>query len=297
VLEVRLAISAAAARALSEPRVRRLLEIELGDDGVLAPGTAGPLGDHVCYVWIDQLSATQLDVEVRVADRPVATREISIAGVGPDVATRLVAIAAAEMIRAQAQPRPRRPPTPPRPTPAEAELALRGRPAVAFAASGYAAALPASAGGLGGPGLGLSFRALGASEELFGRWLQGAGRFGGLRWLEVGVDAEYRVWLGPRFRLAAGALASVASVQLADVSAIEGVAGERDAWSARAGATVGAELRLARSLWLGLAVEPAVLLRPVRYADAAGANGSLGGAWLGLALSLRLDRPLGAPPR
>src|SRR5688572_24071015 len=41
VLEVRLSMSPAAAEALSEPRVRRLIEIEL-EDGVLAPATGGP---------------------------------------------------------------------------------------------------------------------------------------------------------------------------------------------------------------------------------------------------------------
>src|SRR5262249_33216018 len=51
-VEVRFALSASAAKQLSEPRLRRLLEIELGDDAVIAPATTGPLGDHIAYVWV-----------------------------------------------------------------------------------------------------------------------------------------------------------------------------------------------------------------------------------------------------
>ncbi len=294
VLEVRLGLSAGAAKVLSEPRVRRLLEIELGEDGVLAPGTAGPLGDHVAYVWIDSPTTTQLGAEVRVADRPVGRREIPIAGVGPDVAARLVAIAATDLLRDK--PRARRPPSQPPQPPAERELARRLLPALSIEATGSTAALPGFGGGLGGPGLGLSFRALGASEGLFARWLQGSGHPGGLRWLEVGANVEYRHWLGPSFRLAGGALASLASVRLADATAVDGLAAARDTWSARAGASLGVEARVASSLWLGLALEPAVVLRAVRYADAGGAPRSAEGAWLGVALALHLDRPLSLPP-
>lgn len=290
VLEIRLALSSDAARVLSEARLRRLLEIELGEDGVLAQGTAGPPGDHVAYVWVDRPGATRLGVEVRVADRPVARREIPIAGVGTDVATRLVALAAAETMREK--PPARGPTTTPRLAAAELELATRTRPALSLSATGTAVALPSLSGGLGGPGVGLSFRALGASEGLFARWLQGADPLGKVRWLEMGVAAEYRHWLGPSWRVAGGGLASLASVRLFEAAAVDGTADAQDTWSARAGASLGVERRLASSLWLGLAFEPAVILRPVRYVRSAGAADSVEGMWLGLSLGLHFDRLL-----
>jgi hypothetical protein len=292
VLEVRLGLAAGVGKVLSEPRVRRLLEIELGDDGVLGPGTAGPLGDHVAYVWVDSPSPTLLGVEVRVADRPVVRREIPIAGVGPDVAARLVAIAAGELVREK--PRSKRPTPQPTPAPEEQELARRGRPALELAAEGSVAGVPRFGGAIAGPGLGASFRALGLSEGLFARWMEGAGRGGAARWLEIGVAVDYRHWLGARVRLVGGASAALASLRLADAVAVDGAAGDRDAWSARAGLRLGAEARVATSLWLGLVLEPGVVLRPVRFTDAGGAPQVAEGAWLGAALGLRFERPFSA---
>src|SRR6185436_16046021 len=78
-LELRLSMSPSAAGFLSETRVRRLVEIEL-DEGVLAPGTGGPLGDYVAYVWIDRPNAAQIVIEARVGDRPVVRRGVPIGG-------------------------------------------------------------------------------------------------------------------------------------------------------------------------------------------------------------------------
>jgi hypothetical protein len=57
-IEIRLALSDAAASTLGEPRMRRLIEIETDSFAVLAPGAVGPLGDHVAYVWVDQPTAS-----------------------------------------------------------------------------------------------------------------------------------------------------------------------------------------------------------------------------------------------
>jgi hypothetical protein len=312
-IEIRLAVSDAAARTLSEPRVRRLVEIETESFAVLAPRATGPLGDHVGDVWVDQPGAAKIIVETRVGDRAVERREIAVRGLAGDVAARLVAIAVSEMVRAGMAPRPLPPPPPPPPpqrTADELERAGRAAPAVMVSAAGVFAALPAVSGVLGGPSLALAFRRFGLSESLFGRWLVGSGGGSGLRWLELGLSADYRLWLGRSWRLALGGSGAFSSLHLADATAIEGQAGQRESWSARAGGLLAIEARLTapvvstpahpapeaapHAMWISLGVDPGAILRPVHFAGAAGATGVIEGAWLGLGLALHFER-VGAP--
>src|SRR4051794_15136549 len=60
IVEVRVALSTEVLKKISEPRFRRLLEIELEGSAVLAPGAVGPLGDHVAYIWIDRPTPNQI---------------------------------------------------------------------------------------------------------------------------------------------------------------------------------------------------------------------------------------------
>lgn len=272
--------------------MRRLLEIELEESAVLAPGVSGPLGDHVAYVWIDQPTPAQVVIEVKVGDRSIARREIRVAGLAGDVAARLVSIAASEMVQAQMQPirpPPRRPLPPRRPTAEEIEIASRAQPALSLMPSASIALLPADATVLAGPALGVGFRSFGASEGLFARWLTGAGHAGLVRWLEVGVAADYRFWLHPSWRLALGADAGLSSVHLSEARVRSGAPGDQDTWSARAGARLGVETRLAASTWFTLSLEPSAILRPVRYEGAA-QQGAIEGLWLGLNLGLSFER-------
>jgi hypothetical protein len=295
---VRLALSAAAAKTLSEPRVRRLLELELGDTAVLAPASTGPLGDHVAYIWVDQSDPSQVSIEVRVGDRPVDRRDIAVAGLKGDVAARLVTIAGSEMVRAQMQPAPaKRAPPPRKPTPEEAEVAVRTQPALQLSAAAAAAFLPPSGGALAGPSLGIAFRDFGVGETLFARWLTGAAEGSSARWLEAGLAVDYRLWLSPRWRLTLGGLFAASSLHIPDALSVDGAAGQRDTWSARAGALVGVETRVVAPLWLGLLAEPGAILRPAPFEDAAGAQRSVSGAWLGLDLALTVDLHPGAPAR
>lgn len=294
-VEIRLSLSAFALRTLSEPRVRRLVEIEAEEFAVLAPGASGPLGDHVAYVWVDQPTISKMIVEVRVADHPVERRVLAVRGLAGDVSARLVATAVAEMVRAGMAWKPPPPPAPPppaprRPTEAELERAARTAPAVVVTPSADFIGLPGASGFLGGAGLAVGFRYFGASEFLRGRWL--AGRAGGsnLRWLELGFGADYRFWLGRSWRLAIGATGAFSSVHVADAVSIAGEQGQRETWSARAGGLVSAEARLTPWLWLALELEPGAILRPVRFTDAAGAGGAVQGAWLGAGLALRFER-------
>jgi hypothetical protein len=291
-VEVRLALSGVAAETLSDLRVRRLLEIELEDQALLAPGATGPLGDHVAYVWVDLPTATTVLIEVRVGERAVARRELAVAGLASDVVARFVAIAASEMVRAQMRPvRPRRA-APPAKRPSPEQLEIEARDATAFSMSGAwaVAALPGADGFLSGPALALGLRSRRATQSVVGRWLGGGAEGGGLRWFEVGVSGDYRLWLRPSWRVALGAVATLASLRVVDAHAVDGVTGERDTWSARVGGVIATEWQLSPSTWMNLGLEPGVILRPASFLDSEGARGSVEGAWLGATLGVQLER-------
>jgi hypothetical protein len=292
IVEVRVGLSVPAAEGLLEPRVRRLLELELGERAVLAPGTSGPLGEHVAYVWIDLPSPSRVGIEVRVGDKPVTRRELGIAGLAWDVAARIVAITTSEMVRAQMRPARvvRRPPAPKGPSPEELEIASRKRDALVFTAAGLAGALvPQERAFLAGPSIGIALRRFGASGHLSAAWLAGPAEFGALRWLEVGLGVENRFWLSSSWRLAIGGAASMAFLHLSGVSSVDGVPGGADTWSARGGIKGGLEARLYGPLWLGLNLDPGILLRPVRYEVAPGAPEKIEGVFLGASLSLSVE--------
>ncbi|HVY49223.1 MAG TPA: hypothetical protein VHB21_25205, partial [Minicystis sp.] len=291
IVEVRLALSSVAQKDLAEARVRRLLEIELGDNALLAPGATGPLGDHVAYVWIDEPAASRFEIEVRIGDRPVARRELELRGFPADVAARFVVVATAEMVRAQMQPPPRRRVVPERkrPTPEEIERASRPRPAVGLVGAADVLWVPESSGVLAGPSLGAGFRVFGAEETVFGRLLTGHTDAGATRLLEAGLALDYRIWLAPGARVALGGAFAMTAVHLGDGASADGVPGESDSWTARAGGLAGLELRLVDGAWLGVALEPGALLRPVPYQTSAVAS-SLRGAYLGLRIALTLER-------
>jgi hypothetical protein len=292
---VRLALSRQAATRLLEARVRRLLAFELDGRAAVTADLAGPLGDSVAHVWVDLTSEDTVLVEVRLAERAATRRAIAIAALVPDVAARLVALTAAEAIRDQARPLRGRKPTPPkRPSAAELERASRERVAVGLDAALSGAVLPAAEGALVGPALAVSLRAANAGAHVFGRYLGGSAEAGRLRWLEAGLVADYRLWLSPSLRLAAGAVASAASLRLSSATAVDTIAGATDTWSARAGALVGAELHVAGPAWLGLSVEPSAILRPVPYAIGP-RPGTIEGAFLGVNLTLTIERRSSAP--
>jgi hypothetical protein len=293
-VEIRLALSHAAAEVLGEPRVRRLVEIELDDAGTLAPGMGGPLGDDVAQVWIDLPRPAEVLIEARLAERPVTRRIIAIGGLSADVAARLVAIATTELVRAQTRPlRPRRQPTPRRPTPEEIERVERRAPAVVWSAAPGMAWLPTAHTLLGGAGASFGFRAEGASERVFARWLTGPSDGGVLRWFEAGLLADYRISLHRHVRLQLGATAALAALRLGDVRATDGLAGARDTWSGRASGLLGLDVRVLGPVWLNLALSPGAVLRPAPFEDASGRHGAIEGLWLGFDLGLQIDHVLG----
>ena len=288
---MRVALSQAASENLSEVRLRRLIDIELADAAQVSPRATGPLGDHLAFVWIDRPTPSRLEIQVRLDARPVVRRGIVISGVTADVAARLVAIAASEIIQVEIRRMraPRRPPPPRPPSPEELERAARDRDALDFGAGPEAAWLPAAPALLAGPSLEVGIRRLRVDQLLFARWLGAPLHDGTLRWAEAGVAADYRVWLGPSLRLTLGASAAIASLRLGGASAVDDIADEEDTWSARAGARIGVDGRIGGPVWIGLHLEPGAILRPVPYRDAAGVARSLEGAWLGLGLTLAVE--------
>ncbi|WP_437278456.1 hypothetical protein WME90_45800 [Sorangium sp. So ce375] len=297
-IEVRVALSRGAAEEVSSVRVRRLLEIELPDGASLAAEPVGPLGDRVASVWVDRPTAARLEIQVRLDGRAVVRRQIAVSGLTSDVAARLVAIAASEMILAEMRRAraPRRPPSPRRPTQDEVELASRDLDTLSISAGPYAAVVSGGPQALGGAGLTLGLRRLRLTESLFARLLAAPSGGEPLRWLEAGFSGDYRFWLAASWRLSIGATASVASLRLPAAISVDGIAGERDTWSARAGLGLGVETRLGGPVWLGLTLDPGIVLRPAHYVGARGEAGAVEGAWLGVGLSLAAERR-SAPPR
>ncbi|WP_437675636.1 hypothetical protein [Sorangium sp. So ce131] len=295
-IEVRVALSRGAAEEVSAVRLRRLLEIELPDGAALAAEPVGPLGERVATVWIERPTAARLEVQLRLDGRAVVRRQIAVSGLTSDVAARLVAIAASELIRAEMRRAraPRRPPSPRRPTPDEVELASRDLDALTVSAGPYGALVSGGPRALGGVGLSVGLRRLRFTESLFARLLADPSGDEALRWLEAGFSGDYRFWLAASWRLSLGATAAVSSVRL-PASAAYGIDGARDTWSARAGLGLGLETRLGGPLWLGLTLDPGVVLRPAPYQDAHGAARAVEGAWLGVGLSLATERRSAAP--
>ncbi|MCC6551818.1 MAG: hypothetical protein IT372_02195 [Polyangiaceae bacterium] len=276
-----------------------MLDIELPDSARLASRPSGPLGDQVAYVWIDRPTPARLEIQVRLDARPVVRRQIAISGLTSDVATRLVAIAASEIVRDEIRRTraPRRPPAPRRPSPEELEIASRDLDALSLSAGPYAAVISGEPSLVAGPGIAVAVQRLRVTESLFARWLAGPLRGGAVRWLEAGASVDYRVWASPSWRFSLGAAASIASLHLPDAAAADGLAGEHDTWSARAGGAFGVEVRAGGPLWIGLALEPGAVLRPARYEDASGAAGAVEGAWIGLGLSLTVEGRAAPPAR
>jgi hypothetical protein len=289
-IELRASFSATASGFFQEPRLRRLLAIELQSVATVSSTSSGPLGDQVAWAWIDLPEESTASIEARVAGSAVLRRTISIEGLGPDAAARHVAIAVAEMIRSLAHPsRSRKPVAGKSPCCEQLETASRSMPRLIWNGGASAAVITGEPMLLAGASIGLGLRYHHTGARLLARWLGGSPGFGTVSWLEAGLGVDQRFTLHRSWRMWLGAQAAAASLQIGGVQSVDGQSGQHAAWSARAGASVGAETRLGESTWLGLAVEPGAILHPVAFEDPS-SSGKLGGGWIGFDLSLQYDR-------
>ncbi len=290
-LEVRLALSESASALLTQRRLKRFLSIELEDAGHLAAQGQGPLGDHVAYVWIDLPESGKVLIQTRVGGGAVAMRTFPLRdGLRADVAARLVAIATSEMVRSQAGPIPaRKPKTHKPPKPEQIELQTRDNPAVLLAGKVEAAWLPSLGGALGGSVLEVAFRLDKVRPFMAGSWLVGDSDGGPTRWVGMSLGADRSVWLSPSLRFDVGLAGHAATVHLRDGSFRDG--GGHDAWTARATGRLKAEHVLSGPVWMGLSMEPGVLLRSAPF-DTPGGSGSVEGLYLGMGLSLQFEHRL-----
>lgn len=291
---VRVAFSSDADERLGGVRVRRLLKIELEGTAKVEPVATGSLSGDLIRVWIHAPNARRAIIEVRRNGRPLARRTLAIASFPSDVAARVVAIEASEMVRVQARAlqKPAVIPSPPGARPPGTEqssLVLDGGLGAIFAPDSDPAAFL-------GPELALSHRFSFTAQRLFGRWYASLEE-PAVRWVEVGAAFELRFVLHERWRLATGLEASVVSLGFPDSTRVFGEPAD-DGLSIRVGGSVAIETRLSPSLWLALAAEPGALVRPVDYQLAPVEAGRLGGFLFGTALALgyELGAPLFEPP-
>lgn len=289
-VEVRVAVEQDTQQRIPEGRLRALLESELQDQAVLAPGTSGPLGDHVAYIWVSTLAPDLVTIEVRVGGKAMVRRDVQrTSKISWDSVTRFVALTAAELLRVQLlpPPPPKKPPPPRQPTPEELERAARDHDHVELGTYvGGTYLFDPDLGALG-PALELGLRR--GRATLAGRLgvAGGGGALGSARAFEAGVGIAYRAWLGATTRTVFGAWGGLTHVST-PATTLSRELDRRDALFGRATAFVGLEQRLARGAWLGARVTPTLLLG-TQEAPERGA--SVGGFGLGGELGLILEMP------
>lgn len=264
---VRLTVSPKANERLIARRLRALLRIQLGDEAEVEPGAVGSLADELIYVWIDVPQPRLALIEVRGHAMALGRRTLAIADFPADVAARVVAIEASEMVRVQAAAHARNK-AGPEPT-GDTDPLTGDDAGVALDSSFDVHGLPsASPSFLFGPTLSLEHRQQFTAQALYLRWHTGLGDGVGLRWLEVGAGIDLRFSLAERWRLTVGARAGAVVVGLPSDVEVDGHRnpdGASDEISARVAGSVGAETALAPQVWLGLRAEPGAVLRPFDY--------------------------------
>lgn len=283
---MRLALSKSAAELLAEPRVRRLLEIELDDAFRVSPGFAGHLADDVVLIWIDVPVSGQALIQVRGGRRPLGLRRLSVDAKAADVAARYVVITAADLVRAAVRPEVRRATPPPPRAVADPDVAEAMSRSIEVTGGLTGAFVPSIGASLGGATLSVALRQEGLSERMFLRALAGSGDTGPLGWIEAGTGLGYAKWLGRGFRASAGFGASLVSVNLTERWSFED--DDANGFTLSAGFDFGVDARLADRTWLGLSLQPKWLLTPLA-AHRGASTDTVEGAFLGLDLRLGTD--------
>lgn len=300
-VEVVVEIDRRASRLVDPTLTRRLVAIELGDLEVPpAPGDEPPPVPRSLFVRLIGEEEGQVRVELWELGRRLGVREVAF-----DVATseqlraRRIALIAAALGREVAVARRRE-------AQRLAEQARVEQEARLAAAAAPPASRAAVAGGLRvadvgsadlllvGPRLEGTLRlAEGATLGVGLAQLAGAApALGGappLKWAELTVTPGWQVPVAPRARLGVGAEIAAATVELPRVPVVDGVEGQLATWTARAAGRVTLEVRTGRLGSIELGCGAGMILRPLPLVDRGGAEGDLGGAWVGLDAGWVLD--------
>ena len=300
-MEVVVEIDRRASRLVDPTLTRRLVAIELGDLEVPpAPGDEPPPVPRSLFVRLIGEEEGQVRVELWELGRRLGVREVAF-----DVATseqlraRRIALIAAALGREVAVARRR-----------EAQRLAEQARVEQEARLAAAAAPPASRAAVAG---GLRVADVGSADLLLvGPRLEGTLRLadgamlgvglaqlagaapalGGappLKWAELTVTPGWQVPVAPRARLGVGAEIAAATVELPRVPVVDGVEGQLATWTARAAGRVTLEVRTDRLGSIELGCGAGMILRPLPLVDRGGAEGDLGGAWVGLDAGWVLD--------
>jgi len=263
---VRVGLSKRAAEKLSELRVARLVELQLGGDVQVAAEPVGPLDEFALRVFIDMKEATLVEVQVQVIGKRVETRTVDVSGLPWEVATRFVAIATSESLRSLMVPR--RKPRPRSPTPDEIAAKLASEPSYEINGALEAAYVGDASTAVFGSRLGITFHQRPLSERLSLAWL---GSLDGSLWFEGDVAALHRFWFGPDLRLKVGAGFALAGVGSPGVDV--------DPWL-RAHAIAELDVRMTPSSFFVIGLDPGITVDPARETV---------GPWLGGSLAFTFE--------
>ncbi|MFO0550102.1 MAG: hypothetical protein U0271_17035 [Polyangiaceae bacterium] len=259
---IRLALSKRAAEKLSDLRVRRLVELQLGGEIVVPVEATGPLDENAVRVFIDLPQPTRATVQVQALDRPLESREVDVAGMSWEVATRYIALAVSEVVRGQIAPKRR--PRPRTPTSFEEAAALARIPRVQFGAALEAAYVEDFDTLLLGSRVFAGFH-----QQIFSEQLSFAamGTIDGRAYLEGDIVLEHRFWVLPPLRINLGAGFGIAGLERPQATGDFAF----DLW-ARVHAELAVELQLDEKAWLAIGASPGFTIDPQRQ---------LIGGWLG----------------
>lgn len=267
----RIALSRSADGRLAELRLRRLLAIEFGRRVQLDRESNGPLQDDLVQIWVD-LVEEKVVLHVRRMGRSLALRTLDIAGYPPDLAARLVAIEASEMVRVQVNALRPEPCTGCRPQSKKAPSELAALTALG---SAFLRVTPtADAPLLAGPRLEVGHQHAAFRQSVYGEWLIADDGATATRWLALGIGIDGRLPVGSLptpWRFAFGARAGLVSLHRRGSA-------DLDDWSASTAARIAAERALPSGVWVGLALEPGLIVRPI--------HDHLAGFTLGASLTL-----------
>ena len=263
---VRLGLSKRASEKLSELRVARLVELQLGGDVSVASEALGPLDEQAFRVFIDMSEPTRVDVQLQIVGKRVETRSVDVSGLPWEVATRFVAIATSEALRSLMAP-PRKPRLRP-PSPDEIADKLAAEPSYEIGGAVEAAYVGDASTAVLGSRLALAFHQRPLSERISIAFL---GSLDGSLWIEGDFAAAHRFWFGPDLRLKVGGGFALAGTGTPS--------DDLDVWL-RAHALLELDVRVTPSSFFVIGLDPGITIDPVAM-RASGATDESVGPWIG----------------